>query len=499
MKLKIKSGSTPSTPVPGPGPSPFQEPADEAPKPKKTKAGRTAKPTQKVIESRKRKSESETEGDDEGTIQVQPAAKKIKLSVLNPGPKTPITPGIQFKPKLKGKAPKRPMGEGYDSEASDREDDPAIEEQFILRMMPGDDCDYVRQAIIEKKIGLPRAPPHNGADISMKFFDGDGRKGIIKVRDNIYATTLVDLPCVIEGMKSWDKRGWWKSADICQMLWVFAQVRSEEEARTIPIPSIVDPKTFQYPHGLTPPMHFARKRRFRKRLHKTQIEAVEAAVERLLKADREAEKSTYTIIDPDAEERRANQDWGTPGASPGYEDGENQYSEDEDAPGDMDDAGAYFDTEHHEAIKEEDIGFEGIEDEFDALFEADHEEEIEKNSGGATPISTAIATPSQLAASTPAGEPSIAEEDSGDESYDSEDGEDDDGRVEEIDPEEQARLAQIQGTKEDIAQLEQSYAQVKANLATTTNILLKRRLEDNLKKLTNEIQLKKTSIGEGDD
>jgi transcription initiation factor TFIID subunit 7 len=165
----------------------------------------------------------------------------------------------------------------------------------------------------------------------------------------------------------------------------------------------------------------------------------------------------------------------------------------------MDDAGAYFDTEHHEAIKEEDIGFEGIEDEFDALFEADHEEEIEKNSGGATPISTAIATPSQLAASTPAGEPSIAEEDSGDESYDSEDGEDDDGRVEEIDPEEQARLAQIQGTKEDIAQLEQSYAQVKANLATTTNILLKRRLEDNLKKLTNEIQLKKTSIGEGDD
>jgi TATA-binding protein-associated factor Taf7 len=33
----------------------------------------------------------------------------------------------------------------------------------------------------------------------------------------------VDLPCIVEGMKSWDRRGWYKSADICQMLLVLGR------------------------------------------------------------------------------------------------------------------------------------------------------------------------------------------------------------------------------------------------------------------------------------
>lgn len=512
-KLKLKFGSkssAPSTPAP----------ADEVPKIKKTKTGRAPKPTAKIIESRKRANEdSEGEEEDGGTIQVQrphtgPASKKIKLHVNSvtpktPATKTPITPGgFVLKAKNKGKPPRRPVGEGYDSEASDREIDPTIEEEFILRMMPGDDCDYLRQAIIDKKIGLPKASPYFGADVSMKFHDGDGRRACVNVRGNLYAATVVDLPCVIEGMKSWDKRGWWKSADICQMLWVFSPIKSEEDSKYIPLPSIIDPKTFQYPHGLTPPMHFARKRRFRKRVHKSQIEAVEAEVERLLQLDAQAESSSYMIIDPELEDRRASQAW-TPDRSQGdYEAGRDQYSEDEDpdADGDADDDG-YFGGQHGQAqlshntqanagVKQED-GWDdaNLENDLEAAFNEDLFPD--NQSEGQTPMSTTMATPSQLAVSTPAAEPSIGEEDSGDESFESDDGGDD--APAEEDPDEIARRAERENMRAHIAELQQGYDKAKTNLATTTNVLLRRRIEDSMKKMMAEIELKKSSLGEDED
>jgi transcription initiation factor TFIID subunit 7 len=44
------------------------------------------------------------------------------------------------------------VGLGYDSEASDREDDPAIEEQIILRCRPGEDAEYLRACLAKKEI-----------------------------------------------------------------------------------------------------------------------------------------------------------------------------------------------------------------------------------------------------------------------------------------------------------------------------------------------------------
>ena|SRR5579859_3167111 len=44
------------------------------------------------------------------------------------------------------------VGLGYDSEASDREDDPAIEEQIILRCRPGEDAEYIRQCLERKEV-----------------------------------------------------------------------------------------------------------------------------------------------------------------------------------------------------------------------------------------------------------------------------------------------------------------------------------------------------------
>src|SRR5271163_3839303 len=44
------------------------------------------------------------------------------------------------------------VGLGYDSEASDREDDPSIEEQIILRCRPGEDTEYLKSCLEKKEI-----------------------------------------------------------------------------------------------------------------------------------------------------------------------------------------------------------------------------------------------------------------------------------------------------------------------------------------------------------
>jgi transcription initiation factor TFIID subunit 7 len=291
-------------------------------------------------------------------------------------------------------------------------------------------------------------------------------------------------------MKSWDRRGWWKSADICQMLWVFAQVADEAEAKIVSLPSIINPTTYQYPHGLTPPMQFARSRRFRKRLHKSQIEEVEDAVERLLNADNEAESTRWDFIDPDAEDRRASRPY-SPATSPGgYEIGGERYSEDEDAEGDLDEP-QYFDQTHN-LPNNYTNGHGEVNEDFD--LEADMEAEFE---AAATPISTSAATPSMPIVTE--GE----EVDSGDESIDDDDDDDDeddeDEGAEEISEEERARLALIQGTKEDIAELERAIAEQQAKLSTTPNAILRNRVEQTIRNMKQDLQLKKSSIGEGDE
>ncbi|KAI9829603.1 MAG: hypothetical protein M1838_005882, partial [Thelocarpon superellum] len=291
ITLKLGGASKPSTPAANSPHASRSAKGDKKPKKSKTTVKVVTNGTSPSSKKRVKPGDDDVVDPDMIALSANPA-KRLKLK--HKGPVTPI-----IRAKLKGKPPPRPLGVGYDSESSDREIDPHIEEEFILRMEPGDDCDYLRKAIEEKKMGLPKRD--GGADVSMKFLNRDGRRAIVTIRQRHYAATMVDLPCVVEGMKSWDRRGWWKAADICQMLIVTGRVDTEDMALTAPLPPNIDPKTFQYPHGLTPPMHNVRKNRFRKRVSNRTIEAVEDEVERLLAADRECEPggSTYEIVDLD--------------------------------------------------------------------------------------------------------------------------------------------------------------------------------------------------------
>ncbi|KAL8904190.1 MAG: hypothetical protein Q9207_003427 [Kuettlingeria erythrocarpa] len=360
------SQSTPTTADPPTSIPAFKKP--KAPrKPKVDKPARTPKPTTK---KREFEASALADADDDAPKENSLAnVKRLKLSISGlskPRPPTPpkedeFNPGkIKYvRTKFKGKIPVRPVGVGYDSGSSDVENDPALEEEFILRMVPGEDCDYIRQAVIDKAWGSAK---EGGADVRMQFLREDGRRAVISVQKRLYAACLVDLPCVIEGMKSWDKKAWFKTADICQMLMVLGRVTKEEDAMDYPLPKDVDPKTWQYAHGLTPPMRYARKRRFRKRISKTTIEAVEEEVERLLREDAECEndkgESRYEIID----QNRLTQEQHEAEAEA------EEYDEDEDAEG-VDEEDAEGDEDIENAFEPID-GNEPEDEDADAEMEA---------------------------------------------------------------------------------------------------------------------------------
>ncbi|PKS10569.1 hypothetical protein jhhlp_002323 [Lomentospora prolificans] len=417
----------------------------------KTKAGRQTKPTAK-------KREHDELGDDTITIETEPKPKKrvVKLVATKGGSKP--APNIVI--RAQGRPPVRPPGEGYDSEASDREEDPTVEEQIVFRMIPGEHCNYIRQAIEENKFGPRR---EGGADIQLTWFDDDTRRAVLKVKGQLYAAVLVDLPTITEGMKTWDRKSLLKSSDICQMLLVFQAVASESEAKTVPLPKAVE-SGFKWPHGLTPPMHDCVHRRFAKVISRKEIEDKEAEVERLLRLDREARSSKWEVVD----DRQAK----TPAEMVEYE---------EDAEGDEDDVD-YFQSQNGE---------------FDATAAAELEADLEaafEEAGSTTSPATQMegVTPMTGNTTTPAAQIRETVEQS------EESAEDDDDDDDDLDEEEQTRMDEVKGVRAIIADLQAQLKEKEESLKlphVANSIILRRRVETTIRDLKSEIQLKMSSIG----
>ena len=486
-KLKLKFGS--STPKTSTAPS-FPQ-ADPPIMASKTARKTKKEPPPRLSASKKRDFAAHSEDDDHlptAASAPTPGLKKIKLTA-----RAPTTPFIRM--KAKGKPPSRPLGVGYDSEASDREIDPAIEEEFVLRMAPGEDCEYLRKAVEDKRWG-PRS--EGGADIRMKFLARDGRRAVITIKGNHYAACLVDLPCIIEGMKSWDRRGWWKSADICQMLLVLGRVAKEDEAQDFPLPGKeLDKTTWQYAHGLTPPMRWVRKRRFRKRVSNRTIEAVEEEVERLCRMDEECEgESRYEVLDLDGlsrgqsfmeEDEEGFNMLGNAGMQ-----GEIEFGE-QDADGEADDGNGYFNGAE--------IEDDGLEADLEmAMMESDAEEASAPMATAVQPlVETSVLTDTEATtpAATPAATPvptTPAKETTDDDSS----GSGDDGD-ESIDEDVLERQADLLRQREEIADLEAAIKSQTARLEREPNFILRTKLVKKIQSLEADLEVKRAAIGEGVD
>ncbi|KAG8301796.1 transcription initiation factor TFIID subunit 7 [Homalodisca vitripennis] len=141
---------------------------------------------------------------------------------------------------------------------------------------------------------------------------------------------VLDLPTIIESLKTIDKKSFYKTADICQFKMLCATfefkimykkaeivICKEEDDHTTTDdespakqkkkdPNKVE-KKFLWPHGITPPLKNVRKRRFRKTLKKKYVEApeIEKEVKRLLRGDNEAVNVRWEVINEE-DEKKAN-------------------------------------------------------------------------------------------------------------------------------------------------------------------------------------------------
>ena len=185
-----------------------------------------------------------------------------------------------------------------------------LESQFILRLPP-EYASTVRRAVQSGHVNLK--------DRLTIELHPDGRHGIVRVDRVPLAAKFVDLPCVVESLKTIDNKTFYKTADICQMLvsTVDGDLYPPVEE---PVAAAADPKAskekdedketkFVWNHGITLPLKNVRKRRFRKPAKKKYIESpdVEKEVKRLLSNDAEALSTRWEIIAEDETKETENQ------------------------------------------------------------------------------------------------------------------------------------------------------------------------------------------------
>ncbi|XP_069319973.1 transcription initiation factor TFIID subunit 7-like isoform X1 [Eulemur rufifrons] len=203
-----------------------------------------------------------------------------------------------------------------------------LENQFILRLPMEHACtvrNIMRSGSVISKDKLK-------IDLS-----SDGRNALVEIEDVSLAAKLVDLPCVIGSLKTHDKKNFYKTADISQMLVCEADDdlhSSPEPVTSTDLKAISKDekekeKKYIWKHGITPPLKNVRKKRFRKTTKKLmdvkQIEEisfteytdspdVEDEVKRLLCSDAEAICARWEVITEDESEEIESQ-----GSIPGFE------------------------------------------------------------------------------------------------------------------------------------------------------------------------------------
>ncbi|KAI1491921.1 TAFII55 protein conserved region-domain-containing protein [Biscogniauxia mediterranea] len=477
IKIKISS-SQPGTPS--------ATPILQTPSIHKTKAGRTPKPSAKLTESKKRGYESD-EDRPMAAVRAE-AARPSKMIKIRPSvkPSTPNSPfavttpitGIKFRPK--GEPIHRRVGDAYDSEASDRENDPQRESNVILRVMPGEPAEYLRKALADGTMGQPKSA--GGADFAVQYLDAKERRAMVTINGVYYAAVLVSLPTVTEAMKTWDRKAMMKNSDITEMLLCYAVVRNEAEAKTAPLPPMVMKDELKWPHGITPPMHDAANRRFRKVLSEKQWQRTQDRVAKLLEDDNAAEETRMEFIND--EEGDAD-----------YED-----DEDADAEGEMEQDDYFGDADADaDADVDADADADGDIDNLDleAALEAELADEPLNMATPGTQLEAA--TPMTVEANTPMAfqDQPASEEDEDEEEEDVSDEDEDDD--DDVDDEHRAAERERKERLSELQNLENQLSSAITQLQQTTMPILKKRISTTIENLKKEIAVKKAGLGMTDE
>lgn len=189
-----------------------------------------------------------------------------------------------------------------------KEEAPAeLESQIILRL-PGQVSAALRAAV--------RSGVMNLKDRLTIQLEPDNRHGIVRFDRWTLSARVLDLPSIIESHKTLDRKTFYKTADVAQIMVCKEDDGGEdEEARKAAAAALDDEETsprkkdrrdakdkkYQHPHGITPSLKNVRKRRFRKVLKKKYVDfpEIEKEVKRLFRMDNEAIGIRYEVVNAD--------------------------------------------------------------------------------------------------------------------------------------------------------------------------------------------------------
>lgn len=202
-------------------------------------------------------------------------------------------PQPKLKLKLSDKAAAQAPGMSflgqYDRELDSDDEDLAFEEQFILRMPPGEDLEKLKKMVATREVtndvwfkfkgvsnppslGVP--PPYSMQTLAGRFFTLGAQHTPLNwstclallsrkrhwtiskcSKSQIYARSGITLCNVVATVTAYS----------LQMLVVENRIDSDEPVSNQRSFNIDE---FIWPHGITPPLHHVRKRRFRKRVNR---------------------------------------------------------------------------------------------------------------------------------------------------------------------------------------------------------------------------------------
>ncbi|XP_049885043.1 transcription initiation factor TFIID subunit 7-like [Pectinophora gossypiella] len=179
-----------------------------------------------------------------------------------------------------------------------------LETQFVMRL-PEEPAKQLRELL------------KSGENLKNRLtiqIENDMRNGEVRFDHWLMHGKIVDLPTIIESLKTIDNKSFYKSADICQMMICKTEldqspVEEESPAKSKKKDPYKVDKKFLWPHGVTPPTKNVRKRRFRKTLKKKCVEApeIEKEVKRLLRADNEAVDFKWEVVQEEDEKAHKNE------------------------------------------------------------------------------------------------------------------------------------------------------------------------------------------------
>ena len=148
-------------------------------------------------------------------------SRSTRASTLRQRPPTKLK--LKLSEKAAAQAPGMSFLGAFDRELDSDDEDLAFEEQFILRMPAGEDCEKLRKMVSTREVGNDvwfkfKGAGHLHLRLS-RYIDRilDSRRAVFHVGNSSYSSKLVDLPCIIESHKTLDNKQMFKVADICQV------------------------------------------------------------------------------------------------------------------------------------------------------------------------------------------------------------------------------------------------------------------------------------------